>query len=166
METDTLSDVFAESVKARIDPMTRALRMLGKDRYSLREAAEILGISSRTLRKLKDDYEHLGPSYAAKVGKNHMWVYTSADIAKIREHLEEQAKLVPAGTVPKGRGGRPPKWTPEQRAERQRLFSQRHYWTKRAQDLRNLERFAEADEADIKAAEIRRKMVSDGLVSS
>lgn len=124
---------------SKMDPSTRFVRELDGDYFMLREAAEMLDVPQRRLRDfIKDDPENLGPSFCAMFGKIKIYLYTKDDIETIRQHLQDQKKVYRNKDKP-GAGGRPRLWTDEQRKERQRLYSQAHYYRLRAAEVDDLE---------------------------
>ena len=108
------------------DPATRFVRSLPGDYFMLREAADELDLSSYTLRKyISEDIDGLTPSKAVMFGKVQVYLYTRADIDRMREILIAREEVRPYDRI-----GRPSKFSLEQRKERARLFSRRHYWRK------------------------------------
>jgi hypothetical protein len=132
------SAVFARP----LDPVTRFVRSLDGDYFMVREAAALLGTSDRTLRRLivatkdlPDPADRLVPSFKALFGRIEVYLYTQADIDKIRGHLDRQKQVVPLQDVIEKKTGRPRKWTKDQRKERNRLYSRIAYHRQRAQEL-------------------------------
>lgn len=127
----------------RMDPATRLVRSLPGKYLMVREAAEVLGVSHTTLRRLlKDEPEELGPSFCVYVGKNaspetgkgKIYLYTQEDLDKLRAFLSGPKRIWRNTDTPR-QTGRPPKWTSEERKERQRLYSASYYYAQRAKKL-------------------------------
>jgi hypothetical protein len=136
-----------------MDPSTRFVRSLDGEYFMLREAAEMLGVSHRTLRIYLADPEtkdELGPSFCAYFGKVKIYLYTREDIEKIRKYLTSRKTVFRTNETPRPTG-RPPKWTSKQRKERQRLYSSAHYYSRRAEEL---------DQTDPEAAALARAKVA------
>lgn len=141
-----------------LDPSTRFVRSLEGEYFMLREAAEILGVSHRTLRRLlEDNPNELGPSYCAFFGKVKIYLYTKSDVDKLRAHLKGKKRVFRNTDTPR-MTGRPPKWTAEQRKERQRLYSARHYYLTRVKKLTEAGDEAGAQAAQAKVEEIERTL--------
>lgn len=128
-----------------VDPVTRFVRSLDGEYFMVREAAELLSVSDRTLRRLIVDTkdrpkpeDRMVPSFKALFGKIKVYLYTQADIEKIRGYLADQRQVLPLdeedGTK---KTGRPRKWTTEQRKQRNRLYSRIAYHRARAADLQS-----------------------------
>lgn len=145
--------------KENLDPTTRFVRSLDGDYFMLREAAEMLGVHHRTLRTLIKDLsdQELGPSFVAYMGKVKIYLYTREDIEAIRQHMENRRTVYPAFGEPKA-SGRPRIYSVEERRERQRKYSQAHYYRRRAQALVEEGRTKEAKEAQRKADEITEEL--------
>lgn len=146
-----------------LDPSTRFVRSLDGEYYKLTEAAEQLGVSDRTLRnflqgKVGDDPNVLGPSFKVMFGKIPIYLYTKEDITRIREHLQARREVLPNDGRVRSLMGRPSKWTAEQKARRQRLYSAAHYWRRRAVELDG-----EGDKKGAKAARDRVKAIKKEL---
>lgn len=111
----------------------------------LREAAAALDLSHHTLRKyIADGIEGLQPSKIVMFGKVHVYLYTKADIEKMRETLQHRALIRDYSG-----GGRPSKYTAEESKKRARLFSRRHYWqtvVSKAQFMENSKRVEQANQ--------------------
>lgn len=96
----------------------------------LREAAVEVGLSPSTLRKyISDDIEGLLPSKSVMFGKVPIYLYTKEDIERIKNKNINRMSIRDY----KG-GGRPRKYTHDERAERSRLFSKRYYWRGKLSD--------------------------------
>lgn len=147
-----------ESAEA-LDPTTRFVRSLDGDYFMLREAAEMLGVHHRTLRNLIRDYpeQELGPSYVAYMGKVKIYLYTREDIEAIRQHMADRKTVYLASGEPKA-VGRPRIYTVEERRERQRRYSQAHYYRRKAEALAEEGRDKEAKEALRKADQLTKEL--------
>ena len=147
----------------RIAPSVRFVRSLEGTYYLLREAAEMLEVSPRTLRNFIDkDNDLLGPSFFTYLGKIKIYLYTEDDIKRLREYITEQKNLIyPISENPKTKEthkGRPAKWTAEQRKMRQRKFSQVHYYKNQAEKHQNAGNPAKAEKALKKMRQIQKQL--------
>ena len=128
-----------------VDPATRFVRSLPGEYYMLREAAGQLDLSHHTLRKyIADGTEGLQPSKVVMFGKVQMYLYTKSDIEKMKDALQHRALVRDYSG-----GGRPSKYTAEERKRRSRLFSRRHYWQRvvcKASFMEDTARVAEAQQ--------------------
>ena len=71
-----------------MDPATRFVRSLPGDYFMLREAAELTGVSSYTLRKLiAANANGLVPSKEARFGELKIYLYTRDDIERLNDHF-------------------------------------------------------------------------------
>jgi len=109
----------------------------------LREAAESLDLSPHTLRKyIANDAAGLKPSKSVMFGKIEVYLYTREDLDRMRNVIDNRVTVRDyAG------GGRPSKYSLQQRKDRARLFSRRHYWKRvrdRAAFFEDIERYREA----------------------
>lgn len=158
-----------------LSPATRFVRSLDGEYFMVSEAAKMLEVSERTLRRLINETrdvpeaEKLGPSFYVNFGKIPIYLYTRADIEKIRVHLSTKPPVLPlpVGGVPSGVIGRPRRWTSAQRKERNRLYSRINYYRARAQDHRlagdvGAARDAEAQVAQAQAELKAMKEISGG----
>jgi hypothetical protein len=120
----------------KIDPVTTFVRGLdGGPYYMVREAADLLGVNHRVLRKFNDDPESdLKPSFLAFLGKVKVYLYTEDDLDKIKEALDERKRVYPNDPALVPVRGRPRKYSKEDRKERQKLYSKAHYYGKRAEE--------------------------------
>lgn len=141
----------------RTDPATSFVRQLEGDWYMLREAAELVGVSQFTLRKLIfNEAEGLVPSHYTMFGRNKIYLYTKDDIDRIRAHFEaRQQVFVNDGSR---RTGRPPVYTSDERRERARLYSRAWYWRSRIKQLETEGKTKELNEAKRRLAEVERKL--------
>lgn len=114
----------------RMDPPTRFVRSLDGEYFMLREAAEIVGISSQALRKTVHDTTINVPSFWVKFGKLKIYLYTREDIEEIRAWLKRREEIYRTGEGQMPKVGRPRKYTDEQRAEKQREYAKSYYWRK------------------------------------
>ena len=145
----------------RLDPPTRFVRSLEGDYFKLSEAAEMLGVSHRTLRNFLGEYpQELGPSYVVYFGKLPIYLYTRDDVDKIRKYLQERKTVMPLAAQPRPTG-RPRKWSAAQRKERQRLFSQAHYYRGRIRTLAKAGKSTKAAEDKLRKIETRLKSPED-----
>lgn len=136
----------------RMDPTTRFVRSLPGKYFMLREAALQLGVSDRTLRRLlKEHGSDLGPSKTADFGQR-IYLYTRADIEKIRVHFESIRQVVSFDEQPRPTG-RPPKWSDDQRKERQRLYGNNNYHRAKAEYARGAGDMAKVAKHEAKIAE-------------
>lgn len=116
-----------------MDPATRFVRSLPGEYFMTREAAAMLGVPRRRLDEYVASYpDELGPSFCTFFGKLKIYLYTQEDIERIRAHLTNVRRVFPPRTP--GAGGRPRKWTDEERKERQRLYAKRHYYHRRIEE--------------------------------
>lgn len=152
---------MANSKTGRIAPSVQFVRSLEGTYYLLREAAELLGVSHRTLRTYLNgpDKDLLGPSFCTYLGKIKIYLYTDDDIERLRKHFEEQKVVYPATDPgPTYTKGRPPKWTEEQRKIRQRKFSQVHYYKTQADKHVNNGEFNKAKKCLDKVRSIQKQL--------
>jgi len=84
----------------RISPADRLVSDLDGTYYKLTEAAEIVGVSPTTLRRLirRKNTGLAAPSYQIRQGAMKVYLYNKDDIAELREYLA-------AGRVPGKRAG-------------------------------------------------------------
>lgn len=119
-----------------LDPATSFVRSLGGDYFMLREAAEMVGASSATLRRFIHEtdpvYTRLVPSKQASFGKVKVYLYTREDIARLQEYFDRQREVRDFDGPAIRPSGRPRKYSPEQRKVRARLFTKANYWKKKA----------------------------------
>lgn len=139
-------------------PAEAFVRSLDGEFFMLREAAEMVGVSQYTLRTLiAAEADGLTPSNYAMFGKVKIYLYTRADIERLREHFKRRLEVRKFdGPAPKS--GRPPIYTKDERRERNRLHSQAYYYRKRAEKLMAQGREVDADQALQKAENIERKL--------
>jgi hypothetical protein len=121
-------------VRPSMDPSTRFVRSLDGDYYMLREAAEVLGVKHTLLRSLMRDPDHkdLGPTFCTFFGKIKLYLYTKEDIARIREYLTKRKQVFRNSDLVAFKG-RPRIWSPEQRKERNKLYSKAYYYRKKVE---------------------------------
>jgi hypothetical protein len=115
-----------------------------QDRFLTREVAEMLGVSISILRKLHTRHrETLGASDVGRHGSRCIWLYTPADVDRLRAHF-----LTSPTAPPRRRNseGRPALWDPPERADRGRGYVRMNYHRRRAQRLDALGETAAADE--------------------
>lgn len=124
-----------------LDPATRLVRSLEGEYFKLSEAAEMLKVPESTLRALiKDASEGGDPDGAPKqyipFGSIPIYLYTHEDIDRIREVLvrRRSASPVPFDMV---LNGRPPRYTPEERAARTKLSARAWYYRNRIKTLKD-----------------------------
>jgi hypothetical protein len=146
----------------RIAPAVRFVRSLEGDYYLLREAAQILGVSHRTLRNFiaSNEKQDLAPGYYAMLGKVKVYLYTDDDIGRIRKYLDSQKNLYRLDDPgPMGNRGRPAKYNDDQRKERQRKFTQVHYYKTKAQKYVDAGQPEKANVAITKMREIQKELI-------
>jgi transposase len=137
-----------------MDPATRAVRSIPGGYFLLREAAEMLGVSTQKIRKLiKTPELGLTPKMQTHQGKSTIYLYTQDDVDRIRQYLVEQSTPVPF-TGEQMAGGRPRRFSDDQRKVRARLKTKRYYWQGKldeAKKAKDKEAIAKANEvlADI-----------------
>lgn len=156
---------MSSPTRKRIAPSVQFVRSLEGKYYLLREAAELLGVSHRTLRSYNSgpDKELLGPSFFVYLGKIKIYLYTDDDIARIKKYLEEQKIVYPIDQNTSHNKGRPPKWTADQRKARQRKFSQVHYYKVQAEKHINNGDQDRAQKALRRMREIQKELKDEGL---
>ncbi len=138
------------------DPATRFVRSLPGDYFMLREAAEELKLSPYTLRKyIVEDIDGLVPSKAVMFGKVQVYLYTKDDIERMRSVLASREQVRPYD-----RKGRPSKYSLEQRNERARLFSRRHYWRKMLEKATFMEDERRINEVKEELAQIEKELAN------
>ncbi len=119
-----------------LDPATTFVRSLGGDYFMLREAAEMVGASSATLRRFIHEtdpiYAKLVPSKQASFGKVKVYLYTREDIERLQEYFSKQREVTDFDGPAARPSGRPRKYTPEERKERARLYTKANYWKNKA----------------------------------
>lgn len=114
-----------------LDPVTAFVRGLEDDYYLLREAAEECGMSVQVLRRaVKDGQEAMQPSNGVMIGKMKVYLYTREDIDRMKQALADRRDVKTFDEMSRSPvvGGRPSVYTPEEKAERARLFSRLSYW--------------------------------------
>ena len=112
----------------RMDPSTRFVRALDGDFYMLREAAEMLGVSTQTLRKTVHDEKINAPSFWVMFGKLKIYLYTRDDIEEVRAWFKAREEVYKTGEVPEPKVGRPRMYNKEQKAAKQREYARSYYW--------------------------------------
>lgn len=118
----------------------------------LREAAAEVGLSPSTLRKyIADDIDGLTPSKSVMFGKVQVYLYTREDIERIKNKSTNRMTVRDYQG-----GGRPRKYTPEERSLRARLFSRRYYWRDKLNTATFMEDNKLVEEAKESLAEIDR----------
>ena len=113
----------------RVAPVVAFVRSLPGDYYMLSEVSLLLGVNPRVLRNINSDQETfktLGPSYITNFGKVQVYLYTKADVAKLKKWRQDRLTVLPA--TKKIASGRPRKWTNEERKHRAKLYSRLHYY--------------------------------------
>lgn len=141
----------------RTDPATSFVRQLEGDWYLLREAADMVGVSQGTLRKLiTNEVEGLVPGHYTMFGRNKIYLYTIEDIDRLREHFSQRLRVYTNDG--KRTSGRPQVYTHEERKVRARLYSRAWYWRNRIEMLTEEGRTEELAKAKRKLKEIERKL--------
>lgn len=120
-------------MSTKLDPVTRWVRSLPGKYYKLEEAATMLGVASKTLRR-RMRQPGMAPSQVGLMGKRQVYLYTRADIERIRTRLAATRTVIDFHAAPRA-VGRPPKWTEAQVMERNRLYGKRKYWQTRVEVL-------------------------------
>jgi len=149
---------------APLDPATRLVRSLEGEYFKLSEAAEVLKVPESTLRALiKDASEGGDPDGAPKqyipFGKIPIYLYTHDDIDRIREVLTKRrsASPIPFDMV---LNGRPPRYTPEERAQRTKLSARAWYYRNR---IKTLQAADDAPRGALSEARRKLKEINDEL---
>lgn len=145
-----------------MDPITRFVRSLPGENYKLEEAAVLLDVSAYALRKLIADGRKSGdrrgfPSKEAPYGARVVYIYTPADITRIRALITEQRALRDF-TAEGPMIGRPPQYSPAVRDKRRKLTSRAWYYRKRIEALK-----AEGKRKELAAAKRALKEIEDEL---
>jgi transposase-like protein len=147
-----------------IDPVSAFVRTLDGDYYLVREAAEALGISQHQLRRaIKHEQTGMLPSHGVMIGKMKVYLYTIEDIERMRDIIAQQRAVSDYESIKdkkSGRGGRPAVYTPEERAQRARLYSRACYWKNRIKHAENIKDFEMKRKAEIILAKIEEEIVS------
>lgn len=118
------------------------VRALEGDYFLQREVADALHCSRSLLQQLRiDDYERLGPSFAAEFEGEMVLLYVQADVERIRQHISNRKQHLAVDATPDSPGvpgqslnriGRPALFTPEEAHERQNRHSKAGYWKAQA----------------------------------
>lgn len=121
--------------QGRMDPATRLVRSLPGEWYKLSEVAEMIGCHEKTLRGLIAAAHETGdksgaPSKYVAYGKKHIYLYSPKDVERIRKLLADRTALRSFDNI-----GRPPIYTPEERAARTKLSSRAWYYRSRIKKL-------------------------------
>jgi len=140
--------------------MTKMVRELPGEYFTLTEAARALGKSKRTLRSwIYNDVEGLQPGKRVDFGNAFAWVYSRQDIERIKRNLRNRVVVRDYR-----RQSRKSKYTEDQSKERSRLMSSRWYWKKvrrRAEFIQDRKAFAKAqvrlDMIDAEMEEIKKE---------
>ena len=137
--------------------ITRFVRSLGEVLYLRPEVADALGVAVTTLKAYGEADRALGPSMFVRYQSVPLFLYTDADVAALRAHIDRLRELRPDGLRP-GRPGRPPLWDKEERRARQARQCRVRY-------LRSRARASAALGLDEVAADYQRKadVIRDGL---
>jgi len=140
----------------RVDSPTKFVRSLDGTYYMVSELSEMLGIAQSTLRKRMHDPDtpEWQPSFTAALGKMTIYLYTPDDVKRIRGLMKAVRQPQPFTNAV----GRPALYTPVERKERQRLFSQRHYWSHRLAEALEDNKQEAAKHAKKKLDVIERKL--------
>lgn len=114
-----------------MDAPTRFVRSLTGTYYRVSEVSQIIGVSGQTIRKKMRQDDAWAPSFTAHMGKVQIYLYTPEDLDRLKELAGDYRSAKPfKGPMV----GRPAKYTPDERKERNRLYTRRHYWNKRFDD--------------------------------
>jgi hypothetical protein len=128
------------------DPMTKMVRGLDGDYFTLTEAARAVDRSKRTLRSwIYGEVEGLQPGGKVEYGDTFVYLYTLEDINRIKTNINRRAVI--RDYTPRKRVS---KYTDEQRHERAKLMSRRFYWNRtkeEAEFYRNQAAFDKANNA-------------------
>lgn len=108
----------------RVPPLVRMIRTNHPGKSTLSEAARQLNVSSHRLRALIGHPDLRGvPSTQLQAGQNRVYVYSRADINRLRKFLEEERSSLTVKTDPDFEE-RNRSW----RKERSRLHSRAYYY--------------------------------------
>lgn len=122
-----------------LNPSARFVRSLDGEYWMMREAAEVLRVSTITLRRLMKDDETedkvWSPSFCAYFGRVKIYLYTRDDIERIDQLLKGKGRLARDRPVKPRGAGRPQMWTNKQSKELQRLYSKQFYYRRRVREL-------------------------------
>lgn len=126
------------SSRVVISPITRYVRSLPGEYYTVTEAAKLLHLSPHTLRSYAGSGDSkLAPTKCAYFGKVRLYLYTAEDVSRIKNELDARREVKEFNGERFGRpSGRPAIYTKEQVAQRKRLYARRHYYKKKAQEAR------------------------------
>lgn len=154
---------MSEITEVKMDPFTRFVRELDEPYWLLREAANILGVNHRVLRDINSDESKKAywASFFTYMGKVKIYLYTDDDIELLRKYFQERRTVYPVSENPPHKMGRPSKYTAEEKAHRQRLFSKANYYKKQAQKHTNMGKHDMARE-DIKKMKQVQEELSNG----
>lgn len=135
------------------------MRGLG-DYYMVSEAASALGVTSYLLRKwIADDREGLTPSRTVMFGSTQIYLYTEADLERIKEKVAELTSPTAVRPFDGRRStGRPRQYSDDERVERGRLQSRRYYWKVRQEEAAFKGDVALMDKASIEIEKIDKKL--------
>lgn len=73
----------------KLSPADRLVSELDGEYYKLSEAADLIGVSASTLRRLLKSDKVKAPTYQIKRGEMTVYVYTPDDIAEIKQYYAD-----------------------------------------------------------------------------
>lgn len=136
------------------DPMTKLVRSLPGQWFTLPEAARALGMSKKTLRSwIYKDVEGLQPGKKVQYGRTFLWVYSAEDLLRIKKNMERRVVVRDYEREP-----RKSIYTPEQKKRRSQLSAKRWYWKKMLDKARFYNDRDYFDKANQKLEEIEAAM--------
>lgn len=134
------------------DPVTRFVRSLPGEFFTLNEVAGHLDVSPRSVRRLIGHREDgLGPARTGHLGKVTVYLYTAANVERLQHHFALRRHANPPGKAPIGR---PRLWNAAEYADRHARHVRAYHWRHRAAELLERGEFEAAGDAQRNAAEI------------
>jgi hypothetical protein len=97
MHRVTLLPRAAVTAGNRISPADRLISELDGIFYKLTEAAEIVGVSSMSLRRLLKNPDVKAPTYQIERGKMTVYIYTEQDIQELTDYYSKSRVPVKRG---------------------------------------------------------------------
>lgn len=147
---------------AAVDPVTRFVRSLDGDFYTLREIANHLGVSVNSMRTLARKHPaELGPSFAVMFGRLKVFLYTAEDLDRVVEHQQRRKAIHPDLDDLAAGPGRPVLWSNEENRRRHQGHSAVYYWRRRAEVLHAAGKPEQARSAAERAAGIAEAMKAE-----